>query len=64
MVSIEYMINAALQCDTTLSRAMLRACGVPIPSPRPRAGSIVPVAIYDDMAACFANTSSPLDGRV
>lgn len=63
MVPVDYMIRAALRWDTALSRAMLRACGVPLPRSRPRVGSIVRVEAYDGVAACFANRESPMDGR-
>ena len=63
MVSIADMISSALLYDTVMSRAMLRACGIPVPRPRPRRGSIVVVDMYADVAACFANHESPMDGR-
>lgn len=63
MVSIERMIRAALRKDNAISRAMLRACGVPVPHARPRIGSIVAVDAYDGMGECFANNESPIDGR-
>lgn len=63
MVTVEYMIRAALRCDTALSRAMLRACGVPVSRFRCRLGAIVPAEAYDGVAACFANHGSPMDGR-
>ena len=62
MVTVDYMVRAALRCDTAMSRAMLRACGVPIPR-RFRAGSIVCAGGYDGVAECFANHGSPMDGR-
>lgn len=64
MVTVEYMVRAALRCDTVMSRAMLRACGVPVLRPRPRTGSIVLVATYDGVGECFANHGSPMDGRL
>lgn len=62
MVSIGYMVRAALRCDTALSRAMLRACGVPVPR-RYRTGSVALVDECDGIAECFANHGSPMDGR-
>lgn len=63
MVTVEYMIRAALRCDTAMSRAMLRACGVPVPCARPRAGAVVSSEAYAEMAECFRNCGSPMDGR-
>ncbi len=63
MVTVEYMVRAALRRDTVMSRAMLRACGVPVPRALPRPGSIVEVDTFAGMAECFANHGSPMDGR-
>lgn len=63
MVTVDFMIRAALRCDTAMSRAMLRACGVPVPRSVPRIGSIVPVDDRGELAECFANHGSPMDGR-
>lgn len=63
MVSVDYMIRAALRFDTAMSRAMLRACGVPVPRSRPRIGAVVSAGAYDDMRCCFRNCGSPMDGR-
>lgn len=62
MVTVDYMIRAALRCETAMSRAMLRACGVPVPRRR-RMGSVVRADEYDGIAECFANHGSPMDGR-
>ena len=64
MVSVEYMIRAALCRDTVMSLAMLRACGVPVPRGRPRHGAIVNVRTRDEIAECFRNYGSPMDGRM
>lgn len=48
--------------DTAMSRAMLRALGVPATAPRPHAPLVVPVGSPDYLWA-FANHGSPLDGR-
>lgn len=64
MVTVDYMIRAALRCDTAMSRAMLRACGVPVPRSRPRPGSIVEVGAYAGLFECMANHGSPMDGRL
>lgn len=63
MVTVEYMVRAALRRDTALSRAMLRACGVPVLRVRLRPGSIVEVGAYADLCECMANHGSPMDGR-
>lgn len=61
MVTVDYMISSALRCDTTLSRAMLRACGILVPQVHPRRGLVVSVNAYNNMIECFRNTSSPMD---
>lgn len=63
MVTVEYMVRAALRRDTVMSRAMLRACGVPVPRALPRPGSIVEVDTFAGLTECFANHGSPMDGR-
>ena len=63
MVTVEYMVRAALRRDTAMSRAMLRACGVPMPRARPHVGTIARVDVLDGLAECFANHGSPMDGR-
>lgn len=63
MVTVEYMVRAALRRDTALSRAMLRACGVPVPRSKPHIGAIVEASTYDDIFTCFSNCESPMDGR-
>ncbi len=62
MVTVEYMVSAALRCDTAMSRAMLRACGMAVPHP-PQVGCAVSVETADDVLWCFANRGSPMDGR-
>lgn len=63
MVTVDYMIRAALRWDTAISRAMLRACGIPVPHARPGCGRIVAAGAYDGVAECFANHGTPMDGR-
>lgn len=63
MVTVECMVRAALRRDTVMSRAMLRACGVPVPRAFPRPGSIVEAGAYAGLTECFANHGSPMDGR-
>lgn len=63
MVSIDYMIRAALRKDNAISRAMLRACGVCVPHRLPPVGSIVNAGAYDGVMECLANHGSPMDGR-
>lgn len=63
MVTIEYMVNAALGCDTVISRAFLRACGIAVPRPAPPVGAIARADSYGCIAECFANRESPMDGR-
>lgn len=61
MVTIYDMVRAALQCDTAMSRAMLRACGIPVPNPPQPVGTMIPVSAYDGVEECFANRESPMD---
>lgn len=63
MVPVHYMIRAALRWDTAMSRAMLRACGIPVPRIRPRAGLVAVSSDNGDVIACFVNHGSPMDGR-
>lgn len=63
MVPIEYMIKSALGCDTAMSRAMLRACGIRVPASMPAVGAVVSVDAYADAFECFRNHGSPMDGR-
>lgn len=76
IVSKRYMIKAALKQDTTLSRAMLRACGVPVPEPDRYAcyqwtqgAARAHIRTHShrvsrEVLECFRNTTSPLDGRI
>lgn len=62
MVSVEYCVRVALRYDTAMSRAMLRACGVDAPEPRPRPGQVVRAdRRYDGIDECFRNSRSPMD---
>lgn len=63
MVSVDYMIRAALRKDNTMSRAMLRACGVAVPHRLPPVGCIAHVDSHAEIMACFVNHGSPMDGR-
>ena len=51
----------ALRYDTSMSRAMLRALGLPAPDPAPAPGTIVRADRYDDLMWCFENHGSPMD---
>ncbi|HJF65689.1 MAG TPA: hypothetical protein K8U77_06200 [Slackia equolifaciens] len=57
------LVRIALRYDTSMSRAMLRACGVFAREPWPKEPVKVSVDRYDGMRACFANFGSPMDGR-
>ena len=68
MVSIEYIIHAALQQDTVIARAFLRTCGVPVTSiPMPHAARVVSIEVAEeldhDLAWCFKNYDLPLEKR-
>lgn len=62
MVGSDYIARSALRHDTAVSRAFLRALGVPAPEPA-RAGLVVDVRRLRDLEWCFANHGSPMDGR-
>ncbi len=73
MVSVEYMVSVALKYDTTLSRAMLRACGVVVPKACAHhlwthegrmCNPTQDISISREVFECFTNKASPLDGRV
>ena len=48
------LARIALRYDTAMSRAMLRALGVPVPHPLPRPGTIARVDRYEGAAALMA----------
>ena len=51
----------ARRYDTSMSRAMLRALGLPAPEPAPAPGAVVSVDRYADVLWCFQNHGSPMD---
>ena len=65
MLSVQVLARIALRYDTAMSRAMLRALGVPVPAPAPAPGTVAPVGaepeVDPDVAWCFANRESPMD---
>lgn len=68
MVAIEYIIRAALQHDTSMSRAFLRACGIPVaPMPEHAAPAVASAEAADEadpgIAWCFRNVGSPMEWR-
>lgn len=60
-MSREELAMIARRHDTTMSRAMLRALGLPAPEPMPAPGSVVSVDRYDGLLWCFENHGSPMD---
>ena len=48
------MARIALRYDTAMSRAMLRALGIPVPRSLPRPGTVTRVDRYDGIMGCFA----------
>lgn len=63
-MSRDELAEIALRHDTAMSRAMLRALGIPVPEPAPAVGAIVRAdRRYDGLAWCFANHGSPMDVR-
>lgn len=59
----EVWAKIALRYDTSMSRAMLRALGIPAHARVPSSPVIVPVHGSGDYAWAFANHGSPMDGR-
>lgn len=52
----------ALRYRTSMSRAMLRALGIPVPAPAPAVGTIARAdRRYDGIMWCFENHGSPMD---
>ena len=49
------LARIALRYDTRMSRAMLRALGVPVPERPPKSGAVVRVDRYDEVRECFKN---------
>ena len=62
MVTRDYITKSALRCDTVMSRAFLRALGIPV-SYKYRGESIFPTERIDDIEWCFENHGSPMDWR-
>ena len=65
MVTREYMARSALACDTSMSRAFLRALGVRVPEPV-RPGRVVRAGgdyVYDGLGWCFRNYDDPAARR-
>lgn len=48
----DHLARIALRYDTAMSRAMLRALGIPVPERRPKRGQIVRVDRYAGIDAC------------
>lgn len=71
MVSIEHIAASAASAwrdlRTAMARAMLRALGIDpaaiAPERAPLPGSVVSAERYGDLAECFENSESPMDGR-
>lgn len=49
------MAKIALRYDTAMSRAMLRALGIPVPKRKPKRGTVVRVDRYEGLRECFEN---------
>ena len=60
---LEAWARIALRYDTAMSRAMLRALGIPAQARVPSSPVVVPVDGSGDYAWAFANHGSPMDGR-
>lgn len=50
----DQLARIALRYDTSMSRAMLRALGVPVPRREPRVGAIVSADRFDGLRECMA----------
>lgn len=65
MVTLEYIARTAMLFDTVVSRAFLKAMGIPYRAkgacPAPTPMSVEPR--YGSVDECFANHGSPMDGR-
>lgn len=57
------MARIALRYDTAMSRAMLRALGMPAFEPTPKRRRAARAGAYRGVGWCFANHGSPMDGR-
>lgn len=57
----EQLVRIALRYDTSMSHAMLRALGVPIPDRKPKPGTVVRVDRYEGVRELFKNKLR--DGR-
>ena len=49
----DQLARIALRYDTAMSRAMLRALGIPIPEQRPRPGTVARVDRYEGLEECL-----------
>lgn len=49
----DQLARIALRYDTSMSRAMLRALGVPVPHREPRPGAIARVDRFDGIRECM-----------
>ena len=62
MVTTDVLASIALRYDTAMSRAMLRALGVPVPKVRFYATPAPAEDVTDpDVLWCFRNNGSPMD---
>lgn len=57
MMTRDELARIALRHDTLISRAMLRALGVPVPHRKPRPGTIARVDRYEGLRGCMAQTT-------
>lgn len=51
----EFLLRCALRHDTAMSRAMLRALGLPARDPMPEGTVVAKVDRYRDVRECFEN---------
>lgn len=64
-MSIREIKARVVRCKscTVIANAFRKALGLPMAYLHPKKPAMISVDLYEDMRGCFANNSSPLDGR-
>ena len=65
LMGIREIRRCVISCSATtaIANAFRKALGLPMLWARPKAAVIVSMDAYKDIADCFANAESPMDGR-